>query len=494
MKRFYITTPIYYVNDKPHIGHAYTSIASDALARFKRLDGYNVKFLTGTDEHGLKIERAAQSAGQNPQDFVDQVSENFRDLSNVLNLSNDDFIRTTEPRHEKAVIELWNRLVQNDEIYLGKYSGWYAVSDEEFISEKDIKEVDGVKVAPSGSVVEWHEEESYFFRLSAYQEKLLSFYENYPSFIGPDSRRNEVISLVKNGLQDLSISRVSFDWGIKVPNDPKHIIYVWLDALTNYISAIAEDDFEFENYWANSFHIIGKDILKFHAIYWPAFLFAADVQPPKRVFAHGWWTNNGEKISKSKGNVIDPIEITKEYGIDAFRYFLLREVTFGQDGDFSEEALIRRYNTELANDLGNLLQRCSALILKYRDGFIPNSKVVPSGFLTNIRHEIDQQNIGKVLDILAHEINRTNKYFSSAEPWALLKSNDRRDQSEADYVLAQTIDIIKCCALVLQAFIPESAGKILDYLGVSERTFDGWYASVGTNEIGKPEPIFPKIA
>ena len=361
---YYLTTPIYYVNDKPHIGHAYTTLACDALARFKRLDGYDVMFLTGTDEHGQKVQKSAEAKGVEPKAFTDEVSQNFRDLTKVLDFTNDDFIRTTEPRHYAACQQLWNTLIENGDIYLGSYSGWYAVRDEAFYAESEIK--DGK--APTGAPVEWVEEPSYFFRLSAYQDKLLEHYDANPDFVAPKSRFNEVKSFVKGGLLDLSVSRASFSWGVPVPGDEDHVMYVWLDALTNYMTAAgyAQEggEVDYAKRWPADLHMVGKDILRFHAVYWPAFLMAANLELPKRVYAHGWWTNEGQKISKSLGNVIDPIEIADKYGLDQMRYFMLREVPFGNDGDFSHQAMVHRMNGDLANDLGNLCQRVLSMIFK----------------------------------------------------------------------------------------------------------------------------------
>lgn len=369
---FYITTPIYYVNDVPHIGHAYTSLACDVMARFMRLSGYPVKFLTGTDEHGQKVEKSAEKAGISPQEFTDTVSAHFRELAGLMHFSNDDFIRTTEPRHVRSAQALWTKLLDNGHIYLGSYAGWYSVRDEAFYTESEL--VEGV--APTGAPVEWVEEPSYFFDLSKWQEKLLAFYEENPDFIKPESRRNEVLSFVKGGLHDLSVSRTSFKWGIPIPGDEKHVMYVWLDALANYLSALGYPDTEaadFKTFWPADLHIVGKDILRFHAVYWPAFLMAADLPLPKRVVAHGWWTNEGQKISKSLGNVIDPVRLVEEFGLDQTRYFLMREVPFGNDGNFSRDAMIKRINAELANTIGNLVQRTLSLIAKNCDGMLPFS-------------------------------------------------------------------------------------------------------------------------
>ena len=360
-KRYYVTTPIYYVNDAPHIGHAYTTLACDVLARFKRLDGFDVKFLTGTDEHGQKVAKSAAAKDMDPREFTDMVSRKFRDLAQFMNCENFDFIRTTEARHKKASQAIWKRLVERDEIYLGSYAGWYAVRDEAFYTEDELTDgPDGKKTAPSGAEVEWVEEPSYFFKLSEWGDRLLEHYQDHQDFVLPNTRLNEVKSFVSGGLQDLSVSRTTFKWGVPVPGDDEHIMYVWLDALTNYITGVGFPETEkgdYATYWPADLHMVGKDILRFHAVYWPAFLMAAGLEPPKRVFAHGWWTNEGRKISKSLGNIIDPIHLVEKYGLDPVRYFLLREVPFGNDGDFSHAAMVTRMNSELANDYGNLAQR-----------------------------------------------------------------------------------------------------------------------------------------
>ena len=383
-KQIFFTTPIYYVNDVPHIGHAYTSIAVDFLARFNRLLGNDTRFLTGTDEHGLKIQKAAEKLSISPLELCDKNSKIFRDLTNVLNLSNDDFIRTTETRHKEGASFLWNILFEKGDIYLDEYTGWYSVNDETFYNEKDLnKQDDGSFRTVTGGQVEWIKEESYFFRLSKYQDVLLKYYQDNPDFILPQSKRNEVINFVKSGLRDLSVSRASFDWGIKVPSNTKHIMYVWLDALTSYpnsVNYLNENDDKLSSYWSNVIHIVGKDILRHHAVYWPAFLIAADLKLPKRVYAHGWWTNEGNKISKSLGNVIDPIDIIDQYGLDQFRYFLLREVPFGNDGDFSLIALENRINADLANDLGNLCQRSLTMIEKSYNSIVPKISKLPNEY------------------------------------------------------------------------------------------------------------------
>ncbi|MBN9058906.1 MAG: methionine--tRNA ligase, partial [Rhizobiales bacterium] len=373
--KFYITTAISYPNGVPHIGHAYEMLATDTLARFKRLDGYDVFFLTGTDEHGIKMVQTAARDGITARELADRNVPRFQAMAEALNCSNDDFIRTTEPRHYRASEEIWRRMEANGDIYKDAYAGWYSVRDEAYYAESETEvRADGLRYGPQGTVVDWVEEESYFFRLSAYEDRLLAHYEANRDFIGPDERRNEVVSFVKGGLKDLSISRTTFDWGIPAPGDPKHVMYVWVDALTNYITAVGFPDDKsesFERYWPADVHVIGKDIVRFHSVYWPAFLFSAGLQPPKRVFAHGFLFNRGEKMSKSLGNVIDPFALIEHYGVDPVRFFFLREVPFGQDGNYSHEAIINRINADLANDLGNLAQRSLSMIGKNLGGVVP---------------------------------------------------------------------------------------------------------------------------
>jgi len=505
-KRYYVTTPIYYVNDSPHIGHAYTTLACDVLARFKRLDGYDVKFLTGTDEHGQKVEKSAALKGIAPQAFTDQVSQNFRDLAAFMKYTNDDFIRTTEPRHHRSVQDLWKRLIERDQIYLGSYAGWYAVRDEAFYAESELsKGPDGKKLAPSGAEVEWVEEPSYFFRLSAWEEPLLKFYDEHPDFILPQTRRNEVISFVKGGLQDLSVSRTSFKWGVPVPDDDAHIMYVWLDALTNYITAVGypETDGEYAQYWPADLHMVGKDILRFHAVYWPAFLMAAELEPPKRVFAHGWWTNEGQKISKSLGNVIDPIKLVETYGLDQVRYFLLREVPFGNDGDFSHGAMVNRMNGELANDLGNLAQRVLSMIAKNCANAVPepgafseddNALLSEAHALHNrVADQIDVQAFHEALEAIWVVIRAANGYVDHQAPWALRKTDPAR-MATVLYTLAETI---RHLAILLQPVMPDSMARMLDQLAIAEdaRTFEflgAEHALKPGTELPKPQGIFPR--
>jgi len=506
--RFYITTPIYYVNDVPHIGHAYTTLACDVLARFKRLDGFDVMFLTGTDEHGQKVAKSAANAGKTPIEFCDMVSQNFRDLLPRMNFSNDDFIRTTEPRHHKACQDIWKKLEEAGFIYLDGYSGWYSVRDEAFYGEDElIKDEEGAHLAPTGAPVEWVEEPSYFFRLSAMEDKLLAHYEKYPDAILPESRRNEVLSFVRSGLRDLSISRTSFDWGVPVPGDPDHIMYVWLDALTNYLTAVGYPDTEsktFQRYWPADVHMVGKDILRFHAVYWPAFLMAAGIEPPKRVFAHGWWTNEGEKISKSLGNIIDPLDLIDQYGLDQVRYFLMREVPFGRDGDFSNQAMIHRTNSDLANDLGNLAQRSLSMIAKNCAGAMPqpgpfsddDTQILDAvgGLLETLRDHFDRQEIHKGLTAVWKVVGDANAYFAAQEPWALKKTDPERMNT----VLYVTAEVIRQLAILVQPVMPDSCAKLLEQLGVSSDARD--FASLGQSgrvapgtPLPKPQGVFPRV-
>jgi methionyl-tRNA synthetase len=469
-KSFYITTPIYYVNDAPHIGHAYTSVACDVMARFMRIDGRKVKFLTGTDEHGQKVEKSAKLAGIGPQEFTDEVSKKFRDLALALNLSNDDFIRTTEERHKEGVVNFWNKLKNNGHIYKGSYNGWYCVRDEAFYTEAQL--VDGM--APTGASVEWVEEPSYFFDLSKWQDKLLEFYEKNPDFIYPSYRKNEVVNFVKSGLNDLSISRTSFKWGIKVPNDEDHVIYVWLDALVNYISALGD---EFKTFWPANIHMVGKDIVMFHAVYWPAFLMAADIELPKKIVAHGWWTVDGQKISKSLKNTIDPIKLIEEFGLDQTRYFLMREVPFGNDGNYSRNAMINRINSELANNIGNLVQRTLSMIVKNSGACVPKYNhpdlgigllTIASNTIEKVRTHIDHQEFSLAIDAIISLSNEANLFIDQNAPWKLAKTDI--DQMESVlYVLVQAIYHI---AILLLPFTPDAANKILDFLNVDASSRD----------------------
>ena len=499
-KNFYITTPIYYPSAKPHMGHAYSSIVADFFARFKRIDGFKVHFLTGTDEHGLKIQRAAESKNIDPQIFCDEISQTFRNLSNTLNLSNTDFIRTTEDRHKKTVQYLWSQLEKNDDIYLSKYSGWYSVSDEAFYTEEEISEKEDNKIATSsGSLVEWIEEESYFFRLSKWQDSLLEYYENNPDFISPKSRKNEVISFVKSGLKDLSISRKAFSWGIKVPNNPEHVIYVWLDALTNYISALNypnTDDDLFKNFWPASVHLIGKDILRFHAVYWPAFLMAAKITLPNKVYGHGWILSGDEKMSKSKGNILDPLDIIETYGLDPLRYYLIKEVSFGNDGNISQDRLEDCINSDLANNYGNLCQRVTAFAEKNCQSKVPDIKnfieedlLMLNKFSDNmslIRKEIDNQNINYYINFIINALFEANKYFNDQEPW---KKKD--DPQRLATIVYTSLEMIRKITFMLYPIIPESAIKALNIFDLKEEDID--FNSIGENNFLKSGEIINKI-
>ena len=499
-KNYYITTPIYYPSAKPHMGHAYSSIIADFFARFKRIDGYKVYFLTGTDEHGLKIQRAAEKKGVEPLAFCNEISKTFKNLSKTLNLTNNDFIRTTESRHKKSVQYLWEELKKNDDIYLSKYSGWYSVSDEAFYNEDEIEDLDNKKVAISSkSPVEWVDEESYFFRLSKWEKPLLEFYEKNPDFISPASRKNEVISFVKSGLKDLSVSRKSFSWGIKVPNDNEHVIYVWLDALTNYISALNypnKDDELYKKFWPASVHLIGKDILRFHAIYWPAFLLAAKITPPKKVYGHGWILSNEEKMSKSKGNILDPLEIIKQYGLDPLRYYLIKEVSFGNDGNISQERLEDCINSDLANNFGNLCQRVSAFVIKNCDSKVPEKikfenddiKILDeyNQNLDKLRSEIDNQNINYYIDYIVNRLFEANKYFNDQEPW---KKKD--DKIRLNTIVYTTLEIVRKVTFLLYPIIPQSSLKALKIFNFEEK--DVIFQSIGNNEFLKKGSAINKI-
>ena len=477
-KNFYITTPIYYPSGKPHMGHAYSSIIADFFARFKSIDDYKVHFLTGTDEHGLKIQRSAEKAGKKPKEFCDQISQTFKDLSKTLNLSNTDFIRTTEDRHKKTVQHLWSLLEKNDDIYLSNYSGWYSVSDEAFYNEDEIEEIGGKKIAKSSkSIVEWIEEESYFFRLSKWQKPLLEFYENNPDFILPESRKNEVISFVKSGLKDLSVSRKTFRWGIPVPSNDNHIIYVWLDALTNYLSALNYPDTNdelFKKFWPASIHLIGKDILRFHAVYWPAFLLAAKIELPKKVYGHGWILSGEEKMSKSKGNILDPLKIIEEYGLDPLRYYLIKEVSFGNDGNISQDRLEDCINSDLANNYGNLCQRVTAFAMKNCDGkipakidFQPDDLKILNKFQENldtIRSKINEQNINFYIDFIVNSLFDANKYFNDQEPW---KKKD--NLIRLNTIVYTTLEIVRKISFLLYPIIPETSLKALKIFNLSEK-------------------------
>ncbi len=477
-KNFYITTPIYYPSAKPHMGHAYSSIIADFFARAKKIQGFNVFFLTGTDEHGLKIQRAAEKKGMEPKKFCDEISVTFKDLSKTLNLTNNDFIRTTEKRHFKSVQNLWNILEKKNEIYLSKYSGWYSVSDEAFYSDDEIETIDSLKKSKSsGSLVEWVEEESYFFKLSKWQKPLLKFYKDNPKFILPESRKNEVISFVSSGLKDLSVSRKSFSWGINVPSNNEHVIYVWLDALTNYLSALNYPDTNndlYKNFWPASLHLIGKDILRFHAIYWPAFLLAADIPLPERIYGHGWILSGEEKMSKSKGNILDPIEIIKKYGLDPLRYYLIKEVSFGNDGNISQKKLENCINSDLANNYGNLCQRVIAFNEKNLNLQIPdkiNFKDIDIKILNdfnlnyqNLLKYLDNQDINSYINYIVERLFASNKYFNDEEPW---KKKD--DIIRLNTIMYVSLELIRKITILLYPIIPETSLKVLKIFKISEK-------------------------
>ncbi|MBW8636960.1 methionine--tRNA ligase [Hoeflea sp. WL0058] len=503
--RFYITTAISYPNGKPHIGHAYELIATDAIARFKRLDGMEVHFLTGTDEHGQKMLQTARKEGLPIAEFASRNTAEFQRMAEALNASNDDFIRTTEPRHKKASQAIWEAMTEAGDIYKDSYAGWYSVRDEAYYQEDETELRDGVRYGPQGTPVEWVEEESYFFRLSTYQDRLLEHYDRNADFIGPDARRNEIISFVKGGLKDLSISRTTFDWGVKVPGDEDHVMYVWVDALTNYITAVGYPDLDAPlwKFWPANVHVIGKDIIRFHAVYWPAFLMSAGIELPKRVFAHGFLFNRGEKMSKSVGNVVDPFDMVDHYGVDQVRYFFLREVPFGQDGNYSHDAIVGRINSDLANDLGNLAQRSLSMIAKNCDSKTPQCGDLSDddrailaqadGLLEEARSGIDKQALHQVLGSVFGVVSEANRYFASQEPWALKKTDPERMAT----VLYVTIEVVRQVAILCQPFMPESSARLLEILSVDEgdRNFDKLGEAgrlVPSTDLPAPKPIFPR--
>jgi methionyl-tRNA synthetase len=502
---FFITTPIYYVNGAPHIGHAYTSIAADVMARFKRLDGYDVFFLTGTDEHGQKVEQAAAAAGVDPQTYTDQISADFRAMTDAMGVSYDDWIRTTEERHSLSCAELWRRIERNGDIYLGHYEGWYAIRDEAFYDESELStRPDGSKVAPSGAPVEWVREPSYFFRLSAFQDRLLKHYEENPEFIAPSSRRSEVTSFVKGGLHDLSISRTTFNWGVPVPDAPGHVMYVWLDALINYVTACGFPDQGAARwkYWPADVHFVGKDIIRFHAVYWPAFLIAAGLALPRRISSNGWWLMDGEKMSKSLGNVVEPRKLAEIFGVDQLRYFLLREKPFGADGSLSHAAIINRINVDLANDLGNLAQRSLSLIARNNGSVLP-ARGAPAEDDTALRQaaaalpdlmraHVDRQTFHEGLEEVWKVIRAANGYIDRQAPWALNKT----DKTRMGEVLRVLVDTIRVVATLLQPVMPGSMSRMLDQLGVPADARD--LAALATpltdgQTLPPPQGVFPRF-
>jgi methionyl-tRNA synthetase len=509
MKSYYVTTAIAYPNAAPHVGHAYEYIATDAIARFKRLDGFDVRFLTGTDEHGLKVAQAAAAAGVPTAELALRNSDVFQRMQETLNISFDRFIRTTDADHHESSKEIWRRMSAAGDIYLDTYSGWYSVRDERFFVESETQLADGTRIAvETGAPLIWTEEQTYFFRLSAYTDKLLAHYNANPDFIAPEVRRNEVISFVSGGLRDLSISRTSFDWGVQVPDHPDHVMYVWVDALTNYLTGAGFPDTGselFRRYWPADLHMIGKDIIRFHAVYWPAFLMSAGIELPRRVFAHGFLHNRGEKMSKSVGNTIDPMALVEAFGVDQLRYFLLREVPFGQDGNYSEDAIITRINTDLANELGNLAQRSLSMVAKNLDGVVPepgdftaaDTELVKTadGLLERVRASFDGQAMHLALEAIWLMLGEANKYFSAQQPWVLRKSESEADQARFRTVLYTTCEAVRIAALLVQPVMPESAAKLLDLLGQAEdqRAFTAIGARLAPGTVlPPPTGVFPR--
>ncbi len=505
-QNFYITTAISYPNGDPHIGHAYEAIAADTIARFERCDGKSVYFLTGTDEHGLKMQQTAAKRGTSPRELAEQNAARFKDMVAALNVSHDDFIRTSEPRHYRAAEEIWQRMTANGDIYTAKYAGWYSVRDEAFYSEKETTiGDDGVRHGPQGTPVEWQEEETYFFRLSAYEDKLLAHYDAQPDFILPRERRNEVTSFVQGGLQDLSISRTTLDWGIPVPDAPGHVMYVWVDALTNYLTGLGFPDETAENwpFWPANLHVIGKDIVRFHAVYWPAFLMSAGLPLPQRVFAHGFMLNRGEKMSKSIGNTVDPFNLTREFGVDKVRYYFMREVTFGQDGNYSPELIENRINADLANDIGNLAQRSLSMIAKNCAATVPEPGdftaedqailTAADNIYPKAREAMDRQAIKHYLDAVWDVVAEANRYFAGEEPWTKRKT----DPVRMNTILYVTAEVVRQISILAQPVVPTGAAKLLDLLAVpqNERTFSALGADgrlkAGT-ELPKPQGAFPR--
>ena len=501
----YITTPIFYPNGDPHIGHAYTAIATDVLARFYRLDGREVFFLTGTDEHGQKMQQTAEKEGIAPIELADKNSATFRKMVEALGCSNDDFIRTTEERHKETCQALWERMEANGDIYLGSYDGWYSVRQEAFFDEEETTlDDEGIRREPLGSPVEWVQEESYFFKLSQYQDKLIELYESQPDFIAPDSRRNEVLSFVKSGLRDLSISRTTFDWGIPVPGNDAHVMYVWVDALTNYVTATGwPNEHERNHLWPANLHMVGKDIIRFHSVYWPAFLMSAGLPLPGRIFAHGFLFNKGEKMSKSVGNVVDPFNLIENYGLDQVRYFFMREVPFGNDGTYSHEAIVARTNADLANNFGNLAQRSLSMIAKNCEGRVPDRGELSTEdqALLNQAYAIydlasgfmETQQIHKYLETIWNVLHNANQYIDTQAPWGLKKTDPERMNT----VLYVTAETVRVCAITAQAVMPDSCAKLLDLLVVPDEARDFQHATadhalISGHELPTPQGVFPR--
>ena len=510
MRPYYVTTAITYPNAAPHLGHAYEYIATDAIARFKRLDGFDVRFQTGTDEHGLKMAQAAEAEGLTTPELARRNSDVYQRLQEKLNISFDRFIRTTDADHLEASTVIWQRMWDAGDIYLGTYSGWYSVRDENFVGEDETRvEPDGTRVTvDTGAPVTWTEEETFYFRLSAYTDKLLAHYQAHPEFIGPDVRRNEVVSFVSGGLRDFSISRTTFDWGVPVPDHPGHVMYVWVDALTNYLTGVGFPDTDsemFRRYWPADLHMIGKDIIRFHTVYWPAFLMSAGIELPRRVFAHGHLLNRGAKMSKSVGNVVDPVALIDKFGVDQVRYFLLREVPFGQDGSYSDEAIVTRTNADLANEFGNLAQRSLSMVAKNLDGVVPEPVALSDddrellaaadGLLDRVRAHFDVPAMHLALEAIWLVLGAANKYFSAQEPWVLRKSEAESDRARFGTVLYTTLEVVRIAALLVQPVMPDSAAKLLDLLGqpADQRSFAALGARLAPGTVlPAPTGVFPR--